>query len=221
MPDSRRPAVKVVVFQCPCGMGARHRSPHGARPRSRAIFVDAAVSSMKMSLSGSRSSWPSNQAMRRRKTSGRCCSEACAVFFWPSFFERDAAPVKKQPDRRGRHPHAALASKALADLSKSDVRCLLDEARNEGRVRIKLRARRLSLLARFHLAGLAIAAIPGPGRRDADAEASCRLPRRNPIFDRCNYPTAKVSAQAHRLRLLVIISSWQITGAVKQTLFIA
>ena len=56
MPDSRRPAVKVVVFQWPCGTAARHRSPHGARPRKRAIFVDAAVSSMKISLSGSRSS---------------------------------------------------------------------------------------------------------------------------------------------------------------------
>ena len=53
MPDSRSPPVKVVVFQWPWGMAARHRSPQGARPRSRAIFVDAAVSSMKISLSGS------------------------------------------------------------------------------------------------------------------------------------------------------------------------
>ncbi len=59
MPDNRRPAVKVVVFQWPWGTAARHRSPHGARPRSRAIFVEAAVSSMKINLSGSRSSWPS------------------------------------------------------------------------------------------------------------------------------------------------------------------
>jgi hypothetical protein len=32
MPVRRRPAVKVVVFQWPCGTAARHRSPRGLRP---------------------------------------------------------------------------------------------------------------------------------------------------------------------------------------------
>jgi len=62
LPDGRRPATKVVVFQWPCGMEARSRSPRGARPRVRAILVDAHVSSMKTSLSGSRSIWPSNRS---------------------------------------------------------------------------------------------------------------------------------------------------------------
>src|SRR5690606_7252235 len=105
------------------------------RPRKRAIFVDAAVSSMKISLSGSRSSWPSNQAMRRRWTSGRCCSEACAVFF-----ERDAAPVEEPPHRRGCRTHAALGAKALPDLGQRDVRRCLDAAQDKGLVRIELRA---------------------------------------------------------------------------------
>ena len=74
--------------------------------------------------------------MRRRRTSGRCCSEACADFF----FERDAAPVEEQPHRRGRSPHASLNGKALPDLGKGDIRRLLDEAENENLVRIELRA---------------------------------------------------------------------------------
>ena len=63
------------------GCAARSRSPFGARPRSRAMLVEAQVSSMKTSRSGSRSSWPSNQASRRFRTSGRSCSAAWAVFF--------------------------------------------------------------------------------------------------------------------------------------------
>ena len=71
---------KVVVFQCPCGTGARQRYPRGARPQRRAILVEAPVSSTKTSFSGSRSSWVSSQDHRRRSTSGRCCSLAGVVF---------------------------------------------------------------------------------------------------------------------------------------------
>jgi len=52
------------------------------RPWVRAILVEAQVSSMKTRRSGSRSSWPSNQASRRFRMSGRSCSAACAVFFY-------------------------------------------------------------------------------------------------------------------------------------------
>jgi len=75
------PRSGMVVFQCPCGTAARQRWPFGDHPRSRAIFVLAPVSSMKISLSGSRSSWPSNQSWRFARTSGRCCSLAWPVFF--------------------------------------------------------------------------------------------------------------------------------------------
>ncbi len=40
-PVRRSPATKVVVFQCPCGTDARKRSPFGARPFLRAMFVVA------------------------------------------------------------------------------------------------------------------------------------------------------------------------------------
>src|SRR3954451_22520572 len=45
------------------------------------MLVEAQVSSMNTSRSGSRSSWLSNQAARRLRISGRSCSAACAVFF--------------------------------------------------------------------------------------------------------------------------------------------
>ena len=53
----------VVVFPGRWGMAARNRSPSGARPELRAMVVDAQVSSMAQSLSGSRSSWPSNPVL--------------------------------------------------------------------------------------------------------------------------------------------------------------
>jgi len=64
-------------------------SGDGARPRSGAIFVDAAGLVDEDQPLGWRSSWSSNHAMRRRKTCPRCCSAACAVFFEPY-----AAPVE-------------------------------------------------------------------------------------------------------------------------------
>ena len=66
-------------------MPVRHAGPAslpaGARPRNRAILVEAPVSSMKTRCRGSRSGCASNQASRRAATSGRSCSLACAVFF--------------------------------------------------------------------------------------------------------------------------------------------
>ena len=58
------------------------------------MLVEAQVSSMNTSRSGSRSSCPSNQASRRLRTSGRSCSAACAVFF-----TRDPVPAAKAPER--------------------------------------------------------------------------------------------------------------------------
>src|SRR3546814_8129416 len=73
MPVKRNAPVKVVVFQWPCGIGDRHRAPRFARPRGRAIFVDAPVSSMNTNRSGSRSGWALNHARRRARKSGRSC----------------------------------------------------------------------------------------------------------------------------------------------------
>jgi transposase len=91
IPVRRSAPTKVVVFQWRWGMAARNRSPSGARPELRAMVVDAQVSSMKTSPSGSRSSWPSNPSWRRFMMSGRSGSLACTVFYGmarPSFRRR-------------------------------------------------------------------------------------------------------------------------------------
>lgn len=81
MPESLSPATKVVVRQWPWGTPARKRSPFGARPGIRAIFVFSQISSIKISRSGFRSGWASNQASRAAATSARSCSLTWADFF--------------------------------------------------------------------------------------------------------------------------------------------
>ena len=51
-PSSRRPAMKVEVFQCPCGEVSISRSPRAQRPRVRTMLVLTQVSSMKTSKPG-------------------------------------------------------------------------------------------------------------------------------------------------------------------------
>ena len=60
----RRPATKVVVFQCPCGTWSINRMPRGQRPRSRTMLVEVAVSSMNTSRAGS--NMPCSRIQRRR-----------------------------------------------------------------------------------------------------------------------------------------------------------
>ena len=64
------------VHEAP-GRGTVRRAVPGHSPR---LLVEAPVSSMKTSRSGFRSGWATNQAWRRRRTSGRRCSLACALF---------------------------------------------------------------------------------------------------------------------------------------------
>jgi hypothetical protein len=79
----------------------------GATPEP-AMLVDVQISSINTSRAGSRSSWFSNQASRRLRTSGRSCSVA-----WSVFFERQAVAVEEGPDRadRGLDPRSRPASR--------------------------------------------------------------------------------------------------------------
>src|SRR5262245_57748323 len=52
MPSWRKPATKVIVFQCPCGTDSINRSPRGQRPLSRTMFVLVAVSSINTGRAG-------------------------------------------------------------------------------------------------------------------------------------------------------------------------
>src|SRR3954451_2628892 len=152
-------------------MAAPHRSPFAARPRSRAILVVAAVSSMKTSLSGSRSSWPSNQASRASFTSARCCSAACAVFFIG-----DPASGEEAPDRGDAEARAALDQLRL-QFTKRYVGRRLDLGQDERGMRLD--AARLSgppLLRRPHAAMRLLTLQPAHCARHADIEALGRLP---------------------------------------------
>jgi hypothetical protein len=42
MPQQRRPAISVVIFECPCGTGANKRSPRAARRRRRVTSLPGA-----------------------------------------------------------------------------------------------------------------------------------------------------------------------------------
>src|ERR1019366_4672295 len=85
----RRAAMKVSVFQWPCGTFETRRSPRGERPWCRTIFVVTAVSSMNTR----RGSSAFNSA-RAAATSGRSCSAACSVFF-----KGDVVTLVEAPDR--------------------------------------------------------------------------------------------------------------------------
>jgi len=67
------------------------------------MLVDAQVSSIKTSLSGSRSSCPSNHSSRRFRTSGRSCS-----VHGRSFFACDSVATEEAPQRRDADAHVTL-----------------------------------------------------------------------------------------------------------------
>lgn len=90
------------------------------------------LSSMKTGFAGSRSSWPSNQARRRLRMSGRSCSSACA-----DFFVCPAAPAKPVAQGAATDPHRSLGCQPLHHLVQRDVLALIDQPDNEGFMRIE------------------------------------------------------------------------------------
>ena len=80
IPSWRKPATKVIVFQCPWGTDATSRSPRGQRPLTRTMFVLVAVSSINTSRAGSSMPCSRIQRRRARATSARFLA-ACRLFF--------------------------------------------------------------------------------------------------------------------------------------------
>ncbi len=103
--DRRRAAVNVVVFQRPCGTGKPQRWPRFARPRRRAILVEAPVSSMETKRSGFSSGCAANQARRLAATSGRFSS-----LRRPVIFARLGVAVEETPDSAQGEVCAVVAS---------------------------------------------------------------------------------------------------------------
>src|SRR5271165_3868039 len=156
---------------------------------------------MKTSFFGSRSSCAANQSWRCFSTSGRCCSAACALFF----FERDAVPVEKAPQHGDRKTLAAVPDQTLLDLEHDDVRRSADQAHEV-------------VVMSFDASGAAIAARR-PGRdvsrrlelldpthraSDADPEQLGGGIAREPLYnDRLHHPLAKILGKRHSRRLLL------------------
>src|ERR1700719_1817536 len=89
----RRPATKVMVFQCPYGAYPTSRMPRAQRPRNRTILVLVAVSSIKTSRAGSSKPCSRIQRRRARATSARCCSAAYRLFLKLILWRRKKRPT--------------------------------------------------------------------------------------------------------------------------------
>lgn len=168
----RRSADEGGGLQWPCGTLIRSRLPRGARPWRRAILVEASVSSMNTSRLGSRSSWLSNQACLRLRTSGRSCSAAC-----PVFFERDLVTLEEPPQRRDPpRPPARPAAPAARPAG-----CRLGLHQTQGQRRVRLDPPPL--------------ARPADRARDAHPEPLRRLATRQTIVHRRHHPIPKIHRQ--------------------------
>jgi len=104
IPRRRRPAMKVIVFQCPCGTWSINRMPRGQRPRSRTMAVLVEVSSINTSRAGSNMPCSRIQRRRARATSARSCSAARRLFF-----EADIVSLEQPPDRTAAAGDPSLA----------------------------------------------------------------------------------------------------------------
>ena len=172
-------------------MAARHRSPFGARPRRRAILVLAAVSSMKISRVGSRSSCPSNHASRAAFTSSRCCSAACAVFF-----KRDAPPFEETPERTDADADVARLQLFLK-FDQRDVRRLGDRAKEK--VRLGFNTARLAVAALplgRDVALLPQTVMPADRARRAHPKSFRRLAARKTTFNSIHHAATKIDGQS-------------------------
>src|ERR1700676_4824009 len=126
----RRPAMKVLVLQCPCVTWSVNGVPHRHLPRSRTMAVLVEVSSINTSRAGSNMPCPRIQSRRARTTSARCCSAARRLFF-----EADIVPIEEPP-----HRAAAARDPALAhyrnDLIQRQIRLLGNQPQQKVRVRL-------------------------------------------------------------------------------------
>src|SRR5665647_519678 len=115
-PLTRNAAMNVRVFQWPCGTLATSRTPRGERPEWRTILVVTDVSSIKTSRRARKDDCSAFSAARAAATSGRSCSAACSVFF-----ERDAVPLVKSPNRGSADLQSFGRCEPCADLIECQI----------------------------------------------------------------------------------------------------
>src|SRR5271169_118182 len=185
IPSWRKPATKVIVFQCPCGTDATSRSPRRQRPLSRTMFVLVAVSSINTSRAGSSMPCSRIQRRRARATSARFCSAACRLFFKADILSPEETPGG-----------ASAAGDALLrhdgeDLLKGQIGLFGDQSQKPIRV---LFQRRGAASAPFGLRapGIAPRSTPSNNRTKTQLEHLGCLPARRSAFNRFNRTLTQV-----------------------------
>src|ERR1700730_4030614 len=185
IPSWRKPATKVIVFQCPCGTDATNRSPRRQRPLSRTMFVLVAVSSINTSRAGSSMPCSRIQRRRARATSARFCSAACRVFF--------KAYIVSIKETLESAPTAEYALVAHCDerLLDGQIRLFGNQSQDPVRVLLQWRNTAAALLWR-RASCLAPALAPSNYRTNTHLEDLGRFPTRRSALNRFNRTLTQV-----------------------------
>src|SRR5271165_6868448 len=185
IPSWRKPATKVIVFQCPCGTDATSRSPRKQRPLSRTLFVLVAVSSINTSRAGSSMPCSRIQRRRARATSARFCSAACRLFF-----KADIMSIEETLES------ASTAGDVLLrhggeDLLKGQIGLFGNQSQKPIRVLFQRRGAPSALFG-LRAPGIAPTSTPSDHRTNTQLEHLGSLPPRRSAFNRFNRTLTQV-----------------------------
>jgi hypothetical protein len=211
IPLRRRPATKVIVFQCPYGTWPTSRSPRRQRPLSRTILVLAAVSSMNTSRVVSSVPCSRIQRRRARATSARFCSAARRLFF-----EGDLMTLEEAPYRAAAAGNPSLVHRR-DHLIQRQVRLVRNQ--REQTVRVLLQQRR-ARAARLRGATPRVAKELYPFDRctGADLEVFRRLTPRSAAFNARNDASADICRICSRHRSTPKFESMPIDSLIHRPL---
>ena len=193
MPLWRKPATKVVVFQCPCGTDATSRSPRRQRPLSLTMLVLVAVSSINTSRAGSSMPCSRIQRRRARATSARFCSAACRLFF-----EADIVSIEKALEGAPTAGDTSLGHRG-EDLLECQIGLLGNQSQEPVRVLFQRRSTPSALLC-LGASCIAPALTPSDCRANAQLEHLGRFPAGRPAFNRIDHAFTQVSRIRFRHR---------------------
>src|SRR6516165_9768680 len=185
IPSCRKPATKVIVFQCPCGTDATSRWPRGQRPLSRTMFVLVAVSSINTSRAGS-----SKPCSRIQTSAGASDIGSLLLLRVQTFFKADIVSIK-EPLQRALTAADSLFGHGGKDLLEGQIVLFGNQRQKPFRV---LFERRGASSARFgfHTLCLAPTSTPSDYGTDPHLKYLGDLPPRRSAFNRFNRTLTQV-----------------------------